>query len=194
MLSGGRVAGVYRKMLLPNYGVFDEKRYFSPGTARAGIDRPGLQIGLTVCEDIWEADSPALTDAPADRDGLMINVSASPYHRGKGRQRQEMLAARARERSSYVALCALVGGQDELVFDGQSMVLDPQGKLVARAKQFEEDLLVVDVGRRRRPDRTGARHRSRRSTGRSAWACATTAARTASGTSCSASPAASTRP
>jgi NAD+ synthase (glutamine-hydrolysing) len=145
VIAGGEVASVYRKMLLPNYGVFDEKRYFEAGQAPAAVDRADLQIGLTVCEDIWEADSPALARSGDHRDRLLINVSASPYHRGKGAERQQMLADRAREQASYVVLCALVGAQDELIFDGQSMVLDPSGELIARAKQFEQDLLIVDL-------------------------------------------------
>jgi NAD+ synthase (glutamine-hydrolysing) len=144
VLAEGRVHAIYRKVHLPNYGVFDEQRYFRPGVGGAVIDIGGQRVGLTVCEDIWEPGAPASEEALAGAT-LIVNISASPYHAGKGAERERMLAQRAREQTAYVAFCALVGGQDELVFDGHSCVLDHTGATIARAAQFEEDLLVCDI-------------------------------------------------
>jgi NAD+ synthase (glutamine-hydrolysing) len=156
VLADGTVHAIYRKVYLPNYGVFDEQRYFQAGRAAAVIDlplpvhgpRPGragtARIGLTVCEDIWEPGPPASEEALAGAT-LIINISASPYHAGKGSQRERMLAQRAREHLACVAFCGLVGGQDELVFDGQSCVIDHTGTTIARAAQFREQMLVCDL-------------------------------------------------
>jgi NAD+ synthase (glutamine-hydrolysing) len=149
VLSDGRVHASYRKVLLPNYGVFDEERYFQAGGGGAVIeigDRSGVdrRVGLTVCEDIWEPGPPASDEALAGAT-LIVNISASPYHAGKGLERERMLAQRARDNLACVAFCALVGGQDELVFDGHSCVLDHTGATIARAAQFREELLVCDV-------------------------------------------------
>ena len=144
VLSDGAVQLVYRKLHLPNYGVFDERRYFTPGSAGATIDLAGHRIGLTVCEDLWQPGSPATEEAAAGA-RLLVNISASPYHAGKGVERERLFAHRAVESGAYVAFCALVGGQDELVFDGHSFVLDPAGATVARAGQFVEELLVCDL-------------------------------------------------
>jgi NAD+ synthase (glutamine-hydrolysing) len=144
VLGEGAVRYVYRKLHLPNYGVFDERRYFTPGTAGATVDIAGNRIGLTVCEDLWQPGPPATEESAAGA-SLLVNVSASPYHAGKGSERERLFAHRAVESDSYVAFCALVGGQDELVFDGHSFVLDPTGAPVARAAQFAEDLLVCDL-------------------------------------------------
>ncbi len=144
VLAEGRVHAIYRKVHLPNYGVFDEQRYFRAGRHGAAIDIGEQRIGLTVCEDIWEPGAPASEEALAGAT-LIVNISASPYHAGKGAERERMLAQRAREQTACVAFCALVGGQDELVFDGHSCVLDHTGATIARAAQFEEDLLVCDV-------------------------------------------------
>jgi NAD+ synthase (glutamine-hydrolysing) len=144
VLAGGEVAGVYRKLLLPNYGVFDERRYFEPGTQPALIGLGGIRVGLTICEDIWFPGAPASTEALAGA-SLIVNASASPYHRGKGNEREEMVIERARETGAAVALCNLVGGQDELVFDGHSVVVSESGELTARAPQFREELLVCDL-------------------------------------------------
>jgi NAD+ synthase (glutamine-hydrolysing) len=144
VLADGRVQAIYRKMFLPNYGVFDEQRYFQAGDAPAVIRVDGTTIGLTICEDIWEPGPPASDEALAGAE-VIVNISASPYHRGKGAQRERMLVQRARDSLAYVAFCNLAGGQDELVFDGYSLVVDQDGELVARGKQFREELVVCDI-------------------------------------------------
>ena len=144
VLSGGELREIYRKNRLPNYAVFDEQRYFVPGSEPATIDVAGTRVGLTICEDLWEEGPPASLEA-AEGARLIANPSGSPYHRGKGREREAMFAARARAYGTHVAFCNLVGGQDELVFDGHSLVVDPSGETVARAAQFEEELLVCEV-------------------------------------------------
>jgi NAD+ synthase (glutamine-hydrolysing) len=144
VLADGRVQGIYRKMFLPNYGVFDEHRYFQVGDAPAVLRVGETTIGLTICEDIWEPGPPASDEALAGAE-VIVNISASPYHHGKGTQRERMLVQRARDTLSYVAFCNLVGGQDELVFDGYSLVVDQDGELVARGAQFREELLVCDI-------------------------------------------------
>jgi NAD+ synthase (glutamine-hydrolysing) len=142
--AGGAVRAVYRKVNLPNYGVFDEVRYFQSGESGALIEVDGVTVGLTVCEDIWLPGPPLVDEALAGA-RLILNISASPYHAGKGCEREEMIAQRARDNLAAVAFCALVGGQDELVFDGHSFVVDHEGEVIARAPQFAEDLLVCDV-------------------------------------------------
>jgi NAD+ synthase (glutamine-hydrolysing) len=144
VLAGGAVRGVYRKNRLPNYAVFDEQRYFVPGEEPLTIEIAGEAVGLTICEDVWAPGPPAQTEAEQGA-RLIANPSGSPYHRGKGREREAMFAARSRAYGTYFAFCNLVGGQDELVFDGQSLVTDPEGNLVARAAQFEEELLVCEI-------------------------------------------------
>jgi NAD+ synthase (glutamine-hydrolysing) len=144
VLADGAVHAVYRKVYLPNYGVFDEQRYFQAGAAGAVLDLGDRRVGLTVCEDIWEPGPPASEEALAGAT-LIVNISASPYHAGKGAERERMFAQRARDNLACVAFCALVGGQDELVFDGHSCVIDHTGRTIARATQFAEELLVCDV-------------------------------------------------
>jgi NAD+ synthase (glutamine-hydrolysing) len=144
VLSRGEVRGVYRKNRLPNYSVFDEQRYFVPGSEPATIEVAGTRVGLTVCEDVWDEGPPASSEAAAGA-RLIANPSGSPYHRGKGREREAMFAARARSYGTYLAFCNLVGGQDELVFDGHSFVVDPSGEVLARATQFEEELLICEI-------------------------------------------------
>jgi NAD+ synthase (glutamine-hydrolysing) len=144
VLAERRVHAVYRKVHLPNYGVFDERRYFQAGPGAAVLDIGGERVGLTICEDMWEPGPPASEEALAGAT-LILNISASPYHAGKGAQRERMFAQRAREELACVALCALVGGQDELVFDGHSCVIDHTGHTLARAAQFEEELLICEV-------------------------------------------------
>jgi len=144
VLAGGAIHAIYRKVHLPNYGVFDEQRYFRPGPGGAVLDIGEHRLGLTVCEDIWKPGPPAMGEASAGAT-LIVNISASPYHAGKGAERELMFAERARENAACVAFCALVGGQDELVFDGHSFVLDHTGEPIARAAQFEEELLVCEV-------------------------------------------------
>jgi NAD+ synthase (glutamine-hydrolysing) len=145
VLSEGSVRSVYRKVHLPNYGVFDEQRYFRSGDpGGATIQVGGHRVGVTVCEDLWVSGPPASAEADAGA-SLIVNISASPYHAGKGLERERLFAERARETGAYVAFCAMVGGQDELVFDGHSFVLAPSGETIGRAAQFEEDLLVCDL-------------------------------------------------
>jgi NAD+ synthase (glutamine-hydrolysing) len=144
VLADGAVRAVYRKNRLPNYAVFDEQRYFIPGSQPLTIEAAGERVGLTVCEDVWAPGPPAATEAEQGA-MLIANPSGSPYHRGKGHERVEMFAERSRAYGTYFAFCNLVGGQDELVFDGQSLVTDPDGRLIARAAQFEEELLVCEL-------------------------------------------------
>jgi NAD+ synthase (glutamine-hydrolysing) len=144
VLAEGRVQAIYRKMFLPNYGVFDEARYFQSGTEAALIELNGVAMGLTVCEDIWEPGPPATTEALAGAQ-VIVNLSASPYHAGKPLERERMLRQRARDNTAIVLFCNMVGGQDELVFDGHSVAIDGQGDIVARSPQFEEALTVCTV-------------------------------------------------
>ncbi len=144
VLRDGAIRTVYRKVHLPNYGVFDERRYFSPGSSGVTIELAGQPVGVTVCEDLWQPGPPA-TDEAAAGARLIVNISASPYHAGKGAEREQLFAGRATECGAFVAFCALVGGQDELVFDGHSFVLDPTGTPVARAAQFVEETLICDL-------------------------------------------------
>ena len=167
VLYEGAVHAVYRKVYLPNYGVFDEQRYFQAGTSGAVLDIGSQRLGLTICEDIWEPGPPASEEA-LNGATLIVNISASPYHAGKGLVRERMFAQRARDNLAYVAFCGLVGGQDELVFDGHSCVLDHTGTVIARAPQFREQLLVCDLdleaaaaARLRDPSHRPAARRSR---------------------------------
>jgi NAD+ synthase (glutamine-hydrolysing) len=162
----GSVRAVYRKHFLPNYGVFDEHRYFAEGRDLVVLRLGDALVGITICEDVWQPGPPA-TDLSLAGAQLIVNLSASPFHVGKAEDREEMLVTRARDSSSYFAFCNLVGGQDELVFDGHSVVLDDSGDVIARAPGFEEHLLVVDldpaeaIGRRLRDTRGRALDRSR---------------------------------
>ncbi len=147
VLAGGAVAQVYRKVHLPNYGVFDEQRYFKPGEPDGiVVELDGQSVGVTVCEDLWVAGAPACTEASAGAK-LIVNISASPYHAGKGLERERLFGERARETGAHIAFCGMVGGQDELVFDGHSFVLGPEGETIARAAQFREGLLICDLDR-----------------------------------------------
>jgi NAD+ synthase (glutamine-hydrolysing) len=166
VLADGEVRCVYRKRYLPNYGVFDEDRYFAPGNDLFLLRFGDVRVGPTICEDIWQPGPPA-TDLALGGAQLIANISASPFHVGKDREREEMLRVRALDNSCFIALCNAVGGQDELVFDGHSVVLDDEGEVLARAAGFEEELLVVDVdpaaavGRRLRDVRRRALARER---------------------------------
>jgi len=145
IIRNGELVSVYHKMFLPNYGVFDEFRYF-----QAGRDCPVFRIGdatvgVSICEDIWYADGPFVQQALSGGAEVLLNISSSPYHAGKRKWRERMLGARAGDNTVIVAYNNLVGGQDELVFDGDSMVIDQDGKTIARGKQFEEDMVVVDL-------------------------------------------------
>ncbi|MEZ5073700.1 MAG: NAD+ synthase [Solirubrobacterales bacterium] len=144
VIADGRIATRYRKLHLPNYGVFDERRYFDPGPVGEIVSIDGAIVGLTICEDIWLPGPPSSEEGEAGA-RLIVNASASPYHRFKGTEREAMVAERAREAGAAIALCNMVGGQDELVFDGHSLIVDGHGQTVARAAQFEEELLVCDV-------------------------------------------------
>ena len=144
VVAGGRIQAVYRKRFLPNYGVFDEARYFRAGDAPIVLEALGMRIGIAICEDIWYP-TPVASDLAAARVDLICCISASPYHRGKGDRREQMLATRADDCAAALAFCNQVGGQDELVFDGRSAVFDAAGEIVARAPQFEEHLLIADV-------------------------------------------------
>ena len=145
VLRDGRIETVYRKNRLPNYGVFDEVRYFEPGSGPQVIDVDGVRVGLTICEDLWEPGPPASLEAEQGAE-LIVNPSGSPYLRGKGADRERMFGERARAYGVPIAFCNLVGGQDELVFDGHSFVVDESGSVVARARQFEPDLLLWELG------------------------------------------------
>lgn len=145
IVRGGRLVGVYHKVLLPNYGVFDEARYFAPGDEPAAIwDIAGIPVGVSVCEDIWAADGPPAHQAAAGA-RVLLNINGSPYHRGKGVERAELLSGAARRSGLPVVYLNMVGGQDELVFDGESMIFDRSGRIVYRAAQFEEERFVFDV-------------------------------------------------
>ena len=145
LLADGAVRAVYRKQRLPNYAVFDEKRYFTPDTEPVIVELAGTKVGLTICEDCWVEGPPASLEAQEGAQ-LIVNPSASPYHRGKGAEREQMFADRARAYGAAFAFCNLVGGQDELVFDGHSLIIDAEGNLVARGPQFTEELLFCELG------------------------------------------------
>ncbi|HXF81675.1 MAG TPA: NAD+ synthase [bacterium] len=144
VLADGTRVGVYHKQRLPNYGVFDEKRYFQPGRRAPVFVIRGVPVGITICEDIWLPGGACQAEAAAGA-LVVININGSPYHRGKWQEREAILRARARDCAVVIAYNNLVGGQDELVFDGTGMVVDPSGRLVARGAMFEEDLVVFDV-------------------------------------------------
>jgi NAD+ synthase (glutamine-hydrolysing) len=142
--SGGEVKAIVRKRFLPNYGVFDEFRYFAPGDGLTLFELGGTLVGVTICEDMWQPGPPATELALAGAE-LIVNISASPFHVLRDREREEMFRVRARDTAAFVALCNTVGGQDELIFDGHSFVIDDEGSVLARAAGFVEELLVVDV-------------------------------------------------
>ena len=144
ILHGGGVAGRYRKRRLPNYGVFDEERYFQPGGETPRFVVGGVEIAVTICEDIWYADGPA-HDAALDGAEVIVNLNASPFHAGKTRERERMLATRATDDQVAIAYVNQVGGQDELVFDGNSLVIDARGAVLARGASMREDLVVADI-------------------------------------------------
>jgi NAD+ synthase (glutamine-hydrolysing) len=165
--AAGEIKTIYRKRFLPNYGVFDEDRYFASGRDLVLLEHGGTLVGPTICEDMWQPGPPATELALAGAQ-LIVNLSASPFHLLRDRERQEMFATRARDNSCFVAFCNSVGGQDELIFDGNSLVLDEEGHVLARGPSFEEALLVADIepsdaiGRRLRDVRRRALARDRR--------------------------------
>jgi len=148
IICNAEIKGVYRKTLLPNYGVFDEKRYFTAGAAPAVFQYGGFIFGVNICEDIWHAEGPTKMQVLCGAQ-LIVNINASPYHAGKIRLREKIVTARAKDNRVPIVYANLAGGQDELVFDGQSLIVDGDGIIVARAEAFREDLLVGDMAIKR---------------------------------------------
>ncbi len=144
LIHDGELAGIYHKMFLPNYGVFDEDRYFQAGDKNVIFELDGVRIGVSICEDIWYPKGPVHVQSLAGAQ-IAINLNASPYHAGKRNLKEKMISTRAFDNELIIAYVNMVGGQDELVFDGQSFVVNECGEITARAKAFEEELLVVDV-------------------------------------------------
>jgi NAD+ synthase (glutamine-hydrolysing) len=145
LLHNGKLVNTYCKTFLPNYGVFDEDRYFQPGKENFIFTLKATPIGPSICEDLWYPGDPIRTQALSGGAELIVNISSSPYHAGKAQFREKMISTRASDNVAIVAYCNLVGGQDELVFDGGSLIFDQTGNLIARGKQFEEDLILVDL-------------------------------------------------
>ena len=143
LMCDGKHIATYRKMLLPNYGVFDEKRYFTEGEKPVRFSLKGAQIGLTICEDIWEESGPGKTLCQKGGVDLLLNISSSPYHKGKARR--QMIIKRAKSYKCPIAYANLVGGQDELVFDGQSLIVDAKGRIIVQGNSFEEEIIFTDV-------------------------------------------------
>jgi NAD+ synthase (glutamine-hydrolysing) len=162
VIAGGRLVTIYDKLFLPNYGVFDESRYFHPGRRIPVVVLGGVAVGVNICEDIWYPEGPTRAQASAGAE-VIVNINASPFHVGKSRLREQMLATRARENGVIVTYTNMVGGQDELVFDGNSLILDQAGEVVLRGRAFEEDLLVADLN-------VAAVARGRLAQGRKKWA------------------------
>ena len=163
VLADGEVRSIYRKCFLPNYAVFDEQRYFASGNRALVLDLDGVRLGVTICEDIWYPGGPAQWAAVDGGAQVVINLSASPYHRSKGLERERMFQTRCRDDRCFLAFCNAVGGQDELVFDGHSVIMDADGEIIARGQQFEEDLVVAEIDpigavRRRLHDPRWRRH------------------------------------
>ena len=144
LIHGGEVVATYRKVKLPNYGVFDEQRYFAVGHRCPIFELSGIKVGISICEDCWYPSGPMAWQAHHGAE-LLININGSPYHAGKRGPREEMVAGRAADYGAYVAYVNLIGGQDELVFDGDSVIFGPHGELLAHAASFREDLLMYDV-------------------------------------------------
>jgi NAD+ synthase (glutamine-hydrolysing) len=145
LIHEGELVTIYHKIHLPNYGVFDENRYF-----QAGIECPvmvvrDVVVGVNICEDLWHPEGPALTQTLGGDAEVIVSINASPYHRGKTKFREQMLSTRARDNSVIVAYANMIGGQDELIFDGQSIIIDPNGIVLARAQPFEEELILADL-------------------------------------------------
>ena len=145
LISDGKHIGTCRKMLLPNYGVFDEKRYFHEGNSPVKFSLKGATLGITICEDLWEDSGPGKILCGQGNVDLLLNISSSPFHKGKGKTREKMIQQRARSYRSHIAYVNLVGGQDELVFDGQSLVVAPDGKIIIQGNSFTEELICFDI-------------------------------------------------
>ena len=141
----GRVIGNYRKMILPNYGVFDEKRYFTEGHEPTCFTMNGIKIGLTICEDIWDASGPGKKICTEGQADILVNISASPYFKGRGKTREDMVRERARKYKAHLVYVNLVGGQDELVFDGHSLVVKPDGAIITKGNSFKEEMIYADL-------------------------------------------------
>jgi NAD+ synthase (glutamine-hydrolysing) len=156
VLWRGKLRGVYHKIRLPNYGVFDEVRYFTPGDAYPLFEIRGVRVGFSICEDAWSGEGPVASLAERGAE-VVVNINASPYHKGKGLERRLLFRQRARDNDVWFAYLQTVGGQDELVFDGDSLVFDPAGRIVARGAQFAEDLVFVDAELPARPKRISKR-------------------------------------
>ncbi len=145
VLYGGKIIGIYRKQYLPNYGVFDENRYFQEGTESPVLEFRSVRIGINICEDIWYPKGPLYTQTLVGDAECIVNLSASPFHAGKREVREGMLKTRAADNACYIAYINMVGGQDELVFDGQSLVIGPEGEIESRGKAFQEDFLITEL-------------------------------------------------
>jgi len=145
LAHNGELVDIYHKVFLPNYGVFDEDRYFQSGREALVFDIKGVKMGVSICEDIWHAGDPLKTEALIGDAEVVVNISASPFHAGKRESRQRMISTRAHDNTVIIAFVNMVGGQDELIFDGNSMIIDQKGDLIARAHSFEEDFLVADL-------------------------------------------------
>ena len=145
IMADGQIIGTYGKQYLPNYGVFDERRYFLPGRDIPVFVVNGVTVGVNICEDIWFPEGPTRAQTMSGHASVILNLNASPYQAGKSRERETMLASRARENRVIVSYTNMVGGQDELIFDGNSVIVDQDGEIVLRGKAFEEDLLFADL-------------------------------------------------
>jgi NAD+ synthase (glutamine-hydrolysing) len=145
VISQGKLVDIYHKTFLPNYGVFDEERYFQSGVRCPVLTFGAARIGVNICEDIWYPGGPTKAQALAGDAHLIINISSSPYDVGKVSDRERMLCTRAEDNAVALAYCNLVGGQDELVFDGNSLIIDSGGHIIARGRSFEEELVVADI-------------------------------------------------
>jgi NAD+ synthase (glutamine-hydrolysing) len=145
LIANGKLLGHCRKAILPNYGVFDEKRYFHEGATPVRFTQNGVTLGITVCEDIWFADGPGKKLCHEGNVDVLLNISSSPFCTGKGEAREQMIRTRARQYKSFIVYGNLVGGQDELVFDGQSLIIDPKGNLAAHGNSFVEEMIVADL-------------------------------------------------
>ncbi|MDD5687429.1 MAG: NAD+ synthase [Elusimicrobia bacterium] len=144
VIHNSEIKGIYHKMFLPNYGVFDEERYFISGNEPLVFKFNKLVFGVNICEDIWHIDEPTKSQVLSGA-GLVLNINASPYNMGKLREREKIIQKQAKDNHVWIAYTNLVGGQDELIFDGQSMIVDNNGKIIAKAEAFKEDMLIVDL-------------------------------------------------
>jgi NAD+ synthase (glutamine-hydrolysing) len=164
VINNKKVLGIYHKIFLPNYGVFDEMRYFQPGSAYPVYDIKGIPVGVNICEDIWHPDGPTHKQVIEGGAKLIININSSPYYIEKWKVRQKMLVDRVKENPVFIAYNNMVGGQDELVFDGHGMVLDTEGNIIASGKQFEEELITIDISLSENSEETGSTNNSRKIT------------------------------